>query len=151
MEWKILTPLETVKIGKALWMTTEDMVFQTPKGIYTVPKWFVFDHASVPRIFTSIVPPVKSSIAEASVLHDWFYVTDSEDVPRKFADQCLRHLTIANEGSKLLAFNAYTAVRVGAIFLYNKESHLDKLVGVYKRYQGLEHKDSISKVLKGEI
>ena len=138
-EWKILDALHTVKIGKALWMLTRDMRFMTPEGLILVPKGFVFDHASVPRAFTAIVPPVKSAIAEASVIHDYLYALNSDPVSRKFADKCLKYLTIVNGGSKLLANTAYKAVRVGGFSSFRKKYDYDKLKKGYKGYHmGIE-------------
>lgn len=127
MEWAILTTLKTAKIGPALWILLEDMVYNTPRGQFTVPAGYLTDHASVPRAFTAVVPPVKSAIAEASILHDWFYNKDSEDVPREFADECLKELTKANGGSCTLANTAWVAVRAAASGLYNDHYSIDKL------------------------
>ena len=113
-------------------MLDRPMSFLTPQGIFTVPEGYLTDHASVPRAFTGFVPPVQSELAEASILHDWFYNKDSEDVPRKFADLCLRELCISRGGSKAMAYAAWFAVRAGGGSLYNKEYYLDKLKGLYK-------------------
>ena len=136
--YQVLTPLKTVKIGPALWMLLEPMKYRTPRGVFTVPAGYLTDHASVPRIFTSVVPPVKSTIAEASILHDWFYNKDSEDVPREFADECLRELIISQGGSKSMAYAAWSAVRLGASRLYNKQYYIYKLnKEAYPMYRGM--------------
>jgi hypothetical protein len=127
MEWRVLTSLQTVKIGRKLWMLTAPMVYRTPHGNFLVPAGFITDHASVPRIFTSIIPPVQSAIAEASILHDWFYSKDSRIVSRKFADLCLRELTIANGGSKALGGIAWAAVRVGGRSSYRHCHSAEKI------------------------
>jgi hypothetical protein len=127
MEWRVLTALQTIKIGKKLWIVRTPMIYETPEGQFVVPAGYLTDHASVPRVFTNIVPPVQSEVAEASVLHDWLYNKDSEDVPREFADLCLRELTIAKGGSTSLAYTAYTAVRLGGGSLYNKEYFKEKI------------------------
>lgn len=126
MGWLILSNLKTVKIGPALWMLLEPMYYQTSLGPFTVPAGFITDHASVPRLFTPIVPPVKSAVAEASVLHDWLYNKESHDVPRDFADLCLRQLIIANGGSKSLAYKTWLGVRMGGSFCFKKASYKDK-------------------------
>ena len=136
MEWGVLTPLQTIKIGRKLWMLSTNMEYSTPDGVFKVPAGYITDHGSVPRIFTSIVPPVQSCLAEASVLHDWFYNKDSEDVPRKFADLCLRELTIARGGNKSMAYTAWSAVRTSAGSLYNKEYFAEKIVrDAYHEYK----------------
>ena len=146
-EWRLLSPLRTEKIGIALWMLTDDMYFDTPKGIIIVPKGFVFDHASVPRLFTALVPPVKSAIAEASVLHDWLYMQGVLDhISRAFADDGLRELTRLRGGSKLLCFNAYIAVHVAGAGLYNKSNFENKLKDVYPEYKGLDYAGLMFKI-----
>jgi len=125
--FKVLTVLKTAKIGPKLWILLDDMLYDTPMGRFRVPAGYLTDHASVPRAFTSIVPPVQSCVAEASILHDWFYNTDSKDVPRDFADECIKELCIARGGSKLLGRTTWAAVRVGGGGLYNKAPFIDKL------------------------
>ena len=127
MEWRVLTSLQTVKIGKKLWMLTAPMCYETHNGCFYVPAGYITDHASVPRVFTSIVPPVQSEIAEASILHDWFYNKDSRIVQRKFADLCLRELTIARGGRKTMSYAAWLAVRIGGEGSYRKEFCREKI------------------------
>jgi len=137
MEWRVLTSLQTVKIGKKLWMLTAPMCYETPNGCFYVPAGFITDHASVPRVFTSIVPPVQSTIAEASILHDWFYNRDSRIVSRKFADLCLRELTIVRGGSPAMGYAAWAAVRVGGWSSYRKELCDRKIKrGAYPFFKG---------------
>lgn len=134
--WSIDTALKTVKVGPKLWMLLAPMKYTTPRGKFVVPKGYLTDHASVPRLFVRIVPPVQSAIAEASVLHDWFYNNDSPSVPKDFADECLKELTIANGGTKALAVTAWGAVR-GAFWTgYRKESYSAKIKrSCYPRWQ----------------
>lgn len=137
MEWRVLTSLQTVKIGEKLWMLTAPMCYETPYGCFYVPAGFITDHASVPRVFTSIVPPVQSEIAEASILHDWFYSKDSKIVKRKFADLCLRELTIVRGGSTAMGYAAWAAVRIGGWSSYRKELSAAKIKrNAYPFYKG---------------
>ena len=127
MDFKVNTILCTAKIGPKLWILLKPMNYDTPLGNFTVPAGYLTDHASVPRAFTSVVPPVQSCVAEASILHDWFYNTDSEDVPREFADECIKELTKARGGSALLGNVTWAAVRAGGGGLYNKAAFITKL------------------------
>jgi hypothetical protein len=134
--WSVDSALKTVKIGPKLWMLLAPMKYTTPRGKFTVPKGYLTDHASVPRFFIRIVPPVQSEIAEASVLHDWFYNNNSPSVPRDFADKCLRELTIANGGDKSMAYAAWSAVRTCGWRLYRKESYVEKIArSCYDRWK----------------
>ncbi len=127
MDFRVLTILKTAKIGPKLWILLDDMLYDTPMGQFKVPAGYLTDHASVPRVFTSVVPPVQSCVAEASILHDWFYNTDSKDVPREFADECIKELTKARGGSTLLGNVTWAAVRAGGGGLYNRAPFIDKL------------------------
>jgi len=140
MNWKLITPITTVKIGRALWITLIPHEFETPKGKYTVPAGFLFDHASVPPIFTNIVHPVKSCLGEASLLHDYFYCKESPDVSRKFADEGLKYLTLntgkmSKKKDKIIAHLAYRGVRIGSKKFYNKKYNAEKIVDAYKPFK----------------
>lgn len=133
--WGVRTPLCTAKIGPGLWILLKDMEFMTPRGLFKVPAGFIIDMASVPRALTWLVPPTKSEIAEASVLHDWFYSKNSIQVTRAFADTCLRELMVAKGSSRSLANVAYTGVRVGGRKHYRKDYDIAKLNKAYPVYQ----------------
>jgi len=139
-EWKFYDYLRTVKIGPKLWMLTEDFTAKTPRGDITVPKGYLTDHASVPRLFHSVCAPAATPVAEAAVIHDWLYNKDSEDVPREFADLCLRELSIRNGTSRSLAYTVWGAVRagnIGPLTTYNKEYYENKLKTMaYREFQG---------------
>lgn len=139
-EWEILTPLSTVKIGKELWMTLIPHQYKTPLGIIVVPAGFLFDHASVPRMFSSIIQPVKSCLAEASLLHDWFYVKDSEDIDRKIADKGLKMITEntakwTNNKHKAVGNLAKLAVSWFASSLYNRQYFAKKYENSYSIFK----------------
>ena len=138
--WKLLTPITTVKIGRALWMTLIPHEFITPNGKKVVPAGFLFDFASVPGLFTNIVHPVKSCLGDASLPHDFFYAKDGEKVPRKFADEGLKGITLStakmsDKTDKKTAVLAYYAVRIGAKNLYNKEYNFKKIKNAYKPFR----------------
>lgn len=145
--YRVCTTLCTAKIGPQLWILTEPMAYITPRGIFVVPAGYLTDHASVPRLLTSVVPPVKSCVAEGSVLHDWFYNRDSPEVPRAFADECLRELTLSRGGSKALGYITWGAVRVGGWNLYRRELCVNKLLTAYPAFQN-ETPESILNIIK---
>jgi len=126
--WEFPDYLKTVKIGPKLWMLLEDFSAVTPRGCIIVPAGYLTDHASVPRVFHSVCAPAATPVAEASIIHDWLYNKDSEDLPREFADLCLRELSLENGASRTLAYTVWSAVRVGGRGLYNKEYYRKKLI-----------------------
>ena len=52
-------------------------------GEFVIPKGFITDLASVPRMLRWIV---RSAVGDAPIIHDYFYRTRSEKVPRVVAD-----------------------------------------------------------------
>ena len=58
---------------------------------FTIPKGFVSDGASIPKIFWSLgFTPFQGKTLPASLVHDYFYKNHIPD--RKFADYCFYHL-----------------------------------------------------------
>jgi hypothetical protein len=93
-------------------MVTEDF---TAHGI-TVPAGFVFDGASTPRIFWSIVPPFKAT-KEASCIHDWLCRQAKNKEERLFADRLFfQMLREYGDLSFIRAALGYVGVRLGAHF-----------------------------------
>lgn len=83
------TPLRVEFLNGRLWKTIEPFVFQygnypaAPCVTIEVPRDFVMDFASIPRIFWSILPPT-GIYGKAAVVHDWLYRKQIYD--RKTAD-----------------------------------------------------------------
>jgi len=138
MPWEILSTLGTYKIGPKLWILSRRFIVNTPRGIVVVPRGYVTDHASVPRIFWSLIPPVADELAEGSIPHDYFYSLDSEEVPRTFADECLKEISRVNGASWITAQAAHKAVRAASRGMYRKKYSWDKIPkGAYERFKSL--------------
>jgi len=150
MSWEILSTLGTYKIGSRLWILSCDFIVNTPRGIVVIPRGYVTDHASVPRAFWSLIPPVADEIAEASIPHDYFYSLDSEEVTRKFADECLKEIARVNGASWITAQAAHKAVRAASWGLYRKKYSWDKIPkGAYQRFKDLTP-EGILTLIEGE-
>ena len=74
---------------------------------YVVPKGFVSDGATVPRIAWALLPPVHEYFPSA-VLHDWMI---EQGFPRKLSDQVFRDSMIELGVNKYRARIMYAAVR----------------------------------------
>ena len=136
--WEILSTLGTYKIGSRLWILSHDFVIRTPRGIRVIPRGYITDFASVPRLFWTLIPPVADEIAEASIPHDYFYTKDSDEVPRKFADECLKEIARVNGASWITAQAAHKAVRLAAKGLYRKQYSWDKIPkGAYPKFRDM--------------
>lgn len=114
-----------------------------------IPRGYITDHASVPRLAWAFIPPVADEIAEASIPHDFFYTKDSDFVPRKFADECLKELARVNGASWITSQAAYRAVRVGAKGLYRKQYSRDKIPGgAYLRFRDMSPEEILRAIEK---
>ena len=75
------------------WEVVDDYTYERGSLRITVRKDFVFDGASIPRIFWSLIgAPQAGKHAHASLLHDWIYVEKASDgiiFTRKQADDLM--------------------------------------------------------------
>lgn len=82
----------------------------------TVPKGFVTDFASIPRVFWSVLPP-DGKYAYAAVIHDYLYWT--QERTREEADQILKMAMQDFKVGEVTINSIYTAVRVGGGFAWS--------------------------------
>ena len=88
-----------------------DYIYQIEEGVIRVPKSFVTDYASIPRIFRAIVLPYGKH-SGASVVHDYLYSKGCElNIERKKADKIFFEI-LKEEVNPILARLMYIAVRV---------------------------------------
>ena len=82
------------KLNSSVMYLCEEAIAEQPAGVViTVPKGFVTDFASVPKLFWNIVAPTgKHSFA--AIVHDWLYyqgkVADGKPCTKAFADLVFR-------------------------------------------------------------
>lgn len=94
------------------WVVKEPLVYEQPKTkqTFVVPRGFVTDLASVPRVFWAAFPPC-GKYTPATVVHDYLYWYQPQICDQKCADDLL---LVAMEESKvdLVSRNAiYAGVR----------------------------------------
>lgn len=101
------------------WRLVQDMMYQTEGGkIITVPKDFLTNLASVPRMLRPILNRNGKSRRPA-VLHDWLY-TNQVCVSRKEADK-LFYEALRSEGMNWAGAQVYyRGVRAFGFFYYGK-------------------------------
>lgn len=94
------------------WRLTRALVYQSDVAgqTFSVPRGFVTDLASVPRL------PVVYLLAggtsnEAAVVHDWLYTT--QPVPRSIADRVLREASAVTCVPAWRRWLMYWGVRIG--------------------------------------
>ncbi|EAJ6150290.1 DUF1353 domain-containing protein [Campylobacter lari] len=76
---------------------------------FIVPKGFISDGASVPRIFWSIYPPYKSEYFSAAIVHDYLCQKAYSKDDYKLADKVLKEAMIELGCSKVKTFIFYHA------------------------------------------
>ena len=86
----------------------------TAHGV-TVPSGFVFDGASAPRIFWSIIPPFKRT-KKASCIHDYLCRNAKSKEDRKRADEIFYRMLQESGISETRCKIGYLGVRIGAFF-----------------------------------
>ena len=89
MEIDILCPDCTERLGNRLWVLTQPFIVSVDDEVYNVPRGFVTDGASVPRLLYPICSPVAGPFGQGAIVHDWFYSVDGPDIGRLKADLVL--------------------------------------------------------------
>lgn len=100
------------------WAVASPLVW-TGEGLpITVPKGFLTDLASIPRVLRNLpmLDPDGCSRSPA-VLHDWLYRT--HQYTRQQSDAILRQALIERGANKVDAWSFYLGVRLGGASAYN--------------------------------
>lgn len=98
-EAKFLSPLVVEPahdgVDDGLWALTQPLIYQSVVAdqVITVPRGFVTDFASVPRIIPIAYALCGGTSNEAAVVHDFLYT--AHPVPRATADAVLREASAA--------------------------------------------------------
>lgn len=110
-------------IGNKLYLK-KDFEFTWLKKTYIIPEGFVFDGASIPRIFWSLIGyPLEDDFRVSSLIHDWCYRTNCLTFN---ASNTLFHRRLKTYGVHWFKRSLmYSAVNLGGYPTYsrvNKES-----------------------------
>jgi len=112
--------------GRRQWIFFEDYEIELPDGRKVlIPKGFILDFASVPRIFAWLFPPF-GPLMMAAIVHDFVYKKGylllpngvKEHLSRKQADDLLYSITEDQTGIKIGAGIAWAGVRLGGWFAW---------------------------------
>lgn len=106
----VRTKMAIEPLPKRLWKLLEPMQYVWEGKVYTVPKGFPFDGASIPRLARIVIP--KNGVKlYAACLHDYFYRT--HEVTRENADRAFLNILLEMGEPKPSAYLMYYAVRAG--------------------------------------
>lgn len=119
---KFLTPLryELIESTDELYVLTEPLIYQSDllELTVTVPKGFVTDGPSVPRLpFVYLI--LGNRCKEAAVLHDWLYAW--QGVERKLADMALREACRVSGIPEWITSAYFLGVRIGGWKAWNED------------------------------
>jgi hypothetical protein len=97
-------------VGGSHCVTAEPFTAWFEGGRVEVPKGFMSDYASVPRLLWRILPPHMHP--KASILHDFLYSVEWRG-SRADCDALFRAALLADDASKGAAWAYYIGVRIG--------------------------------------
>ena len=97
------------------WAVVSPLVWETPGQRIIVPKGFLTDLASIPKILRNIFDPDGCS-RQPAVMHDWNYRTHT--MTREQCDQLLHDSLLACGESAVAAWCYQKGVRLGGSLSY---------------------------------
>lgn len=89
-----------------------------------VPKHFVTDFASIPRVLWPVLNPSEFKTIPPAILHDFMY-TCPNDISRAEADSIFYSALIDNLVNPVKAYAYYLSVRIAGFRYYNKDHHCE--------------------------
>lgn len=111
-------PLSVVFVDGRRWRVAADIAYRTQAGeLSTVRAGFVFDFASIPRVFWPLVPPAGDGhnlYGIAAVWHDWLYahkLVGGRPITREEADRLFLEIMRYVGVAPWMARAMYLAVR----------------------------------------
>lgn len=110
--WAVLVPLQD---GSGKWRLFKDLIFESKFGtVYTVPKGFTTDLASIPRFLWPVFPPF-GKYDSAAILHDWF--CEHNWISRYDGDRLFLEAMSVSNVPRWKRYLIYWAVRAYAIVM----------------------------------
>ena len=78
-----------------------------------IPKGYIGDWASIPRLFWLIYPPNYSEARNGAMVHDYIYSHLHYYFDRRFADELLKAFMEHDKSNRLAKWCFYYSVRIG--------------------------------------
>ena len=120
--------VEVLNDGKHYRLAEEFEYYRTgnPDAKILIPKGFITDFATIPRIFQAIMPPTgtrKNSYGKAAVLHDYLYDKDCLYIfTRQEADLIFLEAMQARGVNRFVSWILYTCAKYFAKHRFRQES-----------------------------
>lgn len=128
MEVKILSPLMTERLGNRLWVLLAPFKIIVDGVPHEMPRGFVYDGNSAPRITWALCSPVGGVFGESGPPHDYFYSLDCPIiVSRKYADNVHRAIGVHRGANMPRAKAVHGGLRLFGKRSYRKMHSFEKL------------------------
>lgn len=128
MDVKILSTVMTERLGDCLWVLLAPLKFSVDGREYEIPKGFVFDGNSSPRLMWALCSPIGGVYGEAGPVHDWFYSLDCPvPVKRRRADKIHQAIGMMRGASQVRATLVYAGLRAGGKRSFRAIHSIDKV------------------------
>lgn len=113
----LIEPLEN-----GLFELQENLIADDSQRRYVVPKGFVTDFASIPRVLWPVFSPIDYKTISPAILHDYLY-TCPNDLTRAEIDSIFYSSLIDNRVNPVVAYAYWIAVRLGGNSHFNAGNH----------------------------
>lgn len=116
---RFITPLRVIQIDTKRWQLDAGLLYASDMvdQVIAVPRGFITDFASVPRLpFAYLLTGGKASAP--AVIHDWMYST--REFERDVADAIFREAIMVAGHSAFTAWVMWAGVRAGGGFAWDK-------------------------------
>lgn len=104
-------PTPWLKRGRTKWLVLETWPVIIDGVRREVPKGFVFDGSSIPRLLWWLFPPTYAPAWEASCYHDFCYAVAYREVSKQHADSAFRKIMLLHGSREWVANAFYSAVK----------------------------------------
>lgn len=122
---QFLSELSVTPVSAHHWQLNKFLVCKTAFGRINVPKGFVTDGASVPRVLWALYPPMDGDYDAAAVLHDFIYQT-GHGLTRAEADSLLLDGMRATNTARRKRCCIYLGVRLGGWVTWRRYRRKEK-------------------------
>lgn len=117
-----LNELNLTPFDDGVFKLDKKFLIQVDENLYTVPKGFQTDFASIPRVFWPIQSPYDYKNIAPAILHDYQY-TCPNNLTREKIDSIFYSALIDNRVNPVVAYAFWLAVRIGGASHFNKDNH----------------------------
>lgn len=97
----------------------KDFPFKVDGKNYKIPKGFITDFASIPRIFWNIYSPHQANTIKSAIIHDYLY-TNAANVQRSYADDVFYNELLQDDVNIGQAILFWVSVRIFGSSSYHK-------------------------------